>query len=265
MENEQGNEMDDQTKKLKNEKLSLEISQLKKPLWKRPEVYAPILSSFFAIGSLIFVLDSGVINAERKILELDIKQFRATKDSLMDNNRILRKENQLFRDSMEVVANERKADQWNMRKIMNELDKKTLTEAELKKIIKDLLVREQETSQLLRAKDQALLLIGKQSHRVPAIPMDFVINQNYPNPFDSVTTISFSIPREDTVSLFIYNQLGEKVRTLFHEKIRDGYHSKMWDGKDDAGNILPSAIYHYTIRVGSFVDSKKMVKRIRLK
>ena len=54
------------------------------------------------------------------------------------------------------------------------------------------------------------------------IPNDFELSQNYPNPFNPSTTIKFSIPNEEFVSLKVFNSLGEEVADLLNETKPDG-------------------------------------------
>jgi flagellar hook assembly protein FlgD len=82
---------------------------------------------------------------------------------------------------------------------------------------------------------------------------------NYPNPFNSETTISYSIPLNDIVSIEIYNNQGKKIKTLVNEYQASGNHSVVWNGKDDKGKAVSNGIYYYNIKAGKFFSSKKMV------
>ncbi|MCF7859823.1 MAG: T9SS type A sorting domain-containing protein [Candidatus Cloacimonetes bacterium] len=81
------------------------------------------------------------------------------------------------------------------------------------------------------------------------------ISQNYPNPFNPTTQISFGLPESQSVSLEIFNMLGEKIAVLlFNEQLSPGYHSVDFNASN-----LPSGIYIYQLRAGNFIDSKKMI------
>jgi Secretion system C-terminal sorting domain len=85
-------------------------------------------------------------------------------------------------------------------------------------------------------------------------PEDFVLNKNYPNPFNPTTMITYSIPRDAIVILSIYDILGNEVAIL-----ENGYKSAgSYSNSFDATN-LTSGIYFYTIRSGNFYDTKKML------
>jgi hypothetical protein len=91
------------------------------------------------------------------------------------------------------------------------------------------------------------------------VPAEFSLIQNYPNPFNPITTIKFQIPdqaRNDNtaITLKIYDVLGNEIATLMNEEKPAGSYEVEFDGSS-----LPSGIYFYQIKAGSFVDTKKMV------
>ena len=88
----------------------------------------------------------------------------------------------------------------------------------------------------------------------------FKLHQNYPNPFNPSTSISFDIPTYANVNLTIYNMLGQTVRKLIVNKFSDpGSYSVTWDGRNDAGQIVPSGQYVYRIQASHYTASKKMI------
>ncbi len=82
----------------------------------------------------------------------------------------------------------------------------------------------------------------------------FTLAQNHPNPFNSSTTISFSLPRAGFVTLKIYNLLGEEIATLTNEQCAAGEHRVPWSPQD-----LPSGVYVYRLQAQGFSQSKKLV------
>jgi Secretion system C-terminal sorting domain len=86
------------------------------------------------------------------------------------------------------------------------------------------------------------------------VPNNFYLGQNYPNPFNPSTTISFSIPEEDFVSLKVFNSLGEEVATLVNEIKPSGKYSVSFDASN-----LTSGVYFYKIKAGKFIGTKKMI------
>ena len=83
---------------------------------------------------------------------------------------------------------------------------------------------------------------------------EYSLEQNYPNPFNPVTTIKFSLPEKSNVSLTVYNLLGESIKELFAGELEAGYHKINFDASE-----LPSGVYMYTLKAGSFNSSNKMI------
>ncbi|MCX8009809.1 MAG: T9SS type A sorting domain-containing protein, partial [Ignavibacteria bacterium] len=90
-------------------------------------------------------------------------------------------------------------------------------------------------------------------------PFTYILDQNFPNPFNPSTQIRFAIPQDDHVTLKIYDVLGREVRTLVDADLRTGYHSFEWDGRNNFGSQVSSGIYIYQMRAGKFVKSLKMM------
>ncbi|MEK7250874.1 MAG: choice-of-anchor B family protein, partial [Bacteroidota bacterium] len=82
----------------------------------------------------------------------------------------------------------------------------------------------------------------------------FGLNQNYPNPFNPTTELSFAIGRSSFATLKVHDLLGREVATLVSERLPAGEHKRTFDASN-----LPSGIYFYQLRTGSFVETKKMV------
>jgi len=91
------------------------------------------------------------------------------------------------------------------------------------------------------------------------LPIDYVLDQNYPNPFNPQTSIGFGLVRSSFVDLYIYNILGENVRTLVSRQMPAGRHSVIWDGRDAGGEEAPSGIYFYRLESDDFIATKKML------
>jgi photosystem II stability/assembly factor-like uncharacterized protein len=82
----------------------------------------------------------------------------------------------------------------------------------------------------------------------------FSLAQNYPNPFNPSTKIEYRIPKAGMVSIKVYNILGKEVITLVNEEKPSGQYTLNFN----AGNF-PSGIYFYTLRAGSFTETKKLI------
>jgi len=86
------------------------------------------------------------------------------------------------------------------------------------------------------------------------VPSSFVLSDNYPNPFNPVTTINYQLPEASDVKLTVFNILGEQVATIVNNNQPAGYYTAQLD----AGN-LASGVYFYQIRAGKFSQTKKML------
>ncbi|MGO9482850.1 MAG: T9SS type A sorting domain-containing protein [Candidatus Kryptoniota bacterium] len=93
--------------------------------------------------------------------------------------------------------------------------------------------------------------VGKPS---AALPTNFNLNQNYPNPFNPTTTITYRLPAVSHVSLTIHDVLGREVATLVSARQAAGDYSVTFNGSN-----LPSGIYFYRIKAGSYTATKKLV------
>ena len=87
----------------------------------------------------------------------------------------------------------------------------------------------------------------------------FGLAQNHPNPFNPLTTISFSLPRSGQVELAIYAIDGRKVASLVNEPMAAGSHTVTWDGSDNRGQRVASGTYFYRLQADDEVATKRMV------
>ena len=86
------------------------------------------------------------------------------------------------------------------------------------------------------------------------IPYEFALFNNYPNPFNPITTIKFSIPETQQVTLKIYNLMGREVVTLIDQELHPGYHTTKWN----AGSMA-SGVYFYRLISGKESLKQKMI------
>ena len=86
------------------------------------------------------------------------------------------------------------------------------------------------------------------------LPQDLILYQNYPNPFNASTSIKFSIPKPNLVSLKIYDSHGRLIDTLIEEHRQTGEYRVQWNIQN-----LPSGIYLYRLEAGDYVETKKML------
>ncbi|MCK4655112.1 MAG: T9SS type A sorting domain-containing protein, partial [Candidatus Cloacimonetes bacterium] len=84
-------------------------------------------------------------------------------------------------------------------------------------------------------------------------------SNNYPNPFNPETTISFDLPQDSKVKITIYNIKGQKIKTLLAGNLAKGTHSVVWNGKDSNNKAVSSGIYFYKLSTGKEKAMKKML------
>jgi hypothetical protein len=92
------------------------------------------------------------------------------------------------------------------------------------------------------------------SHNNSVKPGEYKLNQNFPNPFNPATKISFTLPKKDFASIKIYNSVGKEVSTLINEVRAAGYYEVNFDGTN-----LSSGVYFYKLITEDFSETKNMV------
>jgi hypothetical protein len=83
--------------------------------------------------------------------------------------------------------------------------------------------------------------------------------QNFPNPFNPLTTIQYEVAQRSPVRVTIIDVRGMQVRKLINDFQPPGKHKILWDGRDDRGQLLASGVYFYRLRIGDFQSVKKML------
>jgi len=87
----------------------------------------------------------------------------------------------------------------------------------------------------------------------------FLLNDNYPNPFNPLTTINYNIPGDGFVNITIYDMMGRVVKTLVNISQTAGFKSVQWNATNDRNEPVSTGLYLYTIKAGNFRQTKKMV------
>jgi len=92
-----------------------------------------------------------------------------------------------------------------------------------------------------------------------SVPEELTLSNNYPNPFNPLTTIRFGLPKDRKVTLTIYSPTGERVATLVDGRLSAGYHQVQWDGTNASGTPVASGVYVYELKTGQQRLVKKML------
>jgi Secretion system C-terminal sorting domain len=85
-------------------------------------------------------------------------------------------------------------------------------------------------------------------------PVVFALRQNYPDPFNPSTNISFSVPTTSFVTLSIFDALGREVSVVVSEVLPVGNYSRQWNAIG-----VPSGVYFYRLQTGSFTETRKLL------
>jgi hypothetical protein len=86
------------------------------------------------------------------------------------------------------------------------------------------------------------------------------LSHAYPNPFNPVTRIAYSVKEAGPVTIDVYNVAGRVVRTLLDTDVDAGASGfVVWDGTNDGGERCASGVYFYRIAAPGFTTSRKMV------
>ncbi len=91
------------------------------------------------------------------------------------------------------------------------------------------------------------------------LPAKFAVHENYPNPFNPTTNISFDLVEHSPTEVTVWNMLGQKVATLYSGELPAGRHTLTFEARSENGNMLPSGVYIYKVAAGNKVDTKKMM------
>ncbi|MFQ5607018.1 MAG: T9SS type A sorting domain-containing protein, partial [Candidatus Zixiibacteriota bacterium] len=92
----------------------------------------------------------------------------------------------------------------------------------------------------------------------PLLPLEFGLDQNFPNPFNPTTTIRFSLARSAHARLTVFNMLGQSVSDLVDRRLEAGEHSITFDASRGANLTLASGVYFYRLEVSGRTLTRKM-------
>ncbi len=96
-----------------------------------------------------------------------------------------------------------------------------------------------------------------------ALPHQFSLGDNYPNPFNPTTTVEFKLPIGADVKLNVYNLLGERVATIYNSYAQPGNYKATWNGLDLNGNQVPSGTYLFELDAGEYFHQVKKMTMMK--
>jgi flagellar hook assembly protein FlgD len=81
----------------------------------------------------------------------------------------------------------------------------------------------------------------------------------YPNPIRELAIIQFEISKTSTISVAIYNLLGQRVREIYSGEMNSGKKKLTWSIIDDSGKLLPTGIYFLEVKSENYKKSQKVI------
>ena len=91
------------------------------------------------------------------------------------------------------------------------------------------------------------------------LPDIFALHENYPNPFNPVTTITYDLPERIMVRLTVFDITGRRIREIVNGYQEAGFQSALWEGTDDRDQPVSGGLYFYQLKAGEFVETRKML------
>jgi len=87
----------------------------------------------------------------------------------------------------------------------------------------------------------------------------FSVSQNFPNPFNASTTITYELPYGSDVQIVIYDLMGKHIKTLVLETQTAGHKFTIWDGTNDQQQPVSTGVYFYMLRANEFTQTQNMI------
>lgn len=103
------------------------------------------------------------------------------------------------------------------------------------------------------------ILQGDGGDTPPVIPARTELLSAYPNPFNPMTHLRYSLKTAGFVTIDVYNNRGQLIRSFSNDHPAAGYFQMVWDGRDMNGKSVSSGIYYYRMTSGKYTASKKVV------
>jgi hypothetical protein len=101
--------------------------------------------------------------------------------------------------------------------------------------------------------------VNNHNRALEGLPKKYSLFQNFPNPFNPETEITYALPHSGNVKLEIFNILGERVRILVNSWREPGFHKVIWKGTDPNDNPVTSGVYFYRIKANDYTCTRRMI------
>ena len=104
-----------------------------------------------------------------------------------------------------------------------------------------------------------ILSSGTENVNLDLLPEKFLVHDNYPNPFNPITTIQYELPNYSNVKVTLFDITGRTIKEINFGEMVPGRYAYVWDGTNDVGNLVSTGIYFFQINAGSNTAIKKML------
>ena len=116
-------------------------------------------------------------------------------------------------------------------------------------------------SDLAQKNFQNYVIVDNTSLGIPGaeLPLYFSLDQNFPNPFNPLTSLRYAIPESEIVNITIYDVLGNIIKNIINEKQSPGFKTVQWDATNNLGEPVSAGLYICSIEAGDFRQTRKMI------
>ena len=90
-------------------------------------------------------------------------------------------------------------------------------------------------------------------------PCSYNLHNNYPNPFNPITSFWYDLPEDRLVNITVYDMLGNVVKNFVNSNQSSGYKTVQWNATNNQGQLVSAGVYLYSIEAGNFRQTKKMI------
>ena len=104
-----------------------------------------------------------------------------------------------------------------------------------------------------------ILSSGTENVNLDLLPEKFLVRDNYPNPFNPITTIQYELPNYSNVKVTLFDITGRTIKEINFGEMAPGRYAYVWDGTNKVGNLVSTGIYFFQINAGSNTAIKKML------
>jgi hypothetical protein len=136
--------------------------------------------------------------------------------------------------------------QWNVRVELNDINDNSINLS---------------PSDLAQKNFQNYVIVDNASLGIPGaeLPLHFSLDQNFPNPFNPLTSLRYAIPESAIVKIIVYDVLGNIIKNILNKEQSPGFKTVQWDATNNQGEPVSAGLYICSIEAGDFRQTRKMI------